>query len=203
MGLLRSSLWEVIFYPDSMPDYWKDVIEDTKVPCALSPLHTLDRWTAKDEATNAEHVQGTLKKPHYHLFVDYGAGANKSADQVKADFCVPLNGKAVPEVVKSNRGMCRYLIHMDHPEKAQYRMDEIRFFNGFDPKDFFDLSTTEVNNLCPQIESLIESEHLYSYRSLCLFLQGYDMHMYFYVTSHTYHFSTYLKCFKEGVKNGR
>ena len=36
--------WEIIIYPESMPANWESIIEKTRIPCALSPLHDIDGW---------------------------------------------------------------------------------------------------------------------------------------------------------------
>ena len=55
-----------VFYPESCPPNFLEVIENFKVKCALSPLHTPD-----DEC----------KKPHYHIVFSFSG--NKSIEQVR------------------------------------------------------------------------------------------------------------------------
>lgn len=192
----RGPLWEVILYPDSRPDFWQDVIEDTKVPCVLSPCHNMDRWTLKDEAKNPEHRAGELKKPHFHLFIDYGSGANKTEQQVTDDFVIPLNGREHPELVKSARGMVRYLIHLDHPAKAQYRLDEIRFFNGYDVKDYFELSNAEVDDMSLKIREFIVDNSITEYSRLVDICAVTDLHWFKYVRQNSLFFTAYLRSFR-------
>lgn len=182
----RSNLFEIMVYPDdSLPDYWEDIINETRVACAVSPVHNLDRYTEYDfiEAQKllsdtskildpndynrlAAIKKGANKKVHRHIVVNFGANANKTIEQVQALFCIPLNGKKIPRFVDSERGAFRYLIHLDHPEKAQYSRDDIRLFNGYDPKDFLSLSSAQVDNLSTVITQFCDDNLIKGYAEL-------------------------------------
>ncbi len=192
----RTGIWEVILYPDSLPVYWQDVIEQTKVPCALSPCHNMDMWTLLDEAENPEHRAGDYKKPHYHLFVDYGTGANKTEQQVIEDFVEPLHAKAHPSQVKTARGEARYLVHLDHPEKAQYRLDEIRFYNGFDYKDYYELSNKDIDDMSLKIREFIVDNSITEYSRLVDICAETDLHWFKYVRQNSLFFTAYLRSFR-------
>lgn len=227
----RSNIWEVIFYDESKPEYWKDILEDTKVPCICSPCHNMDVYTKFDEYkakreysdllirnltlnTQKEdceillegynckkskkdsvsligninrvsskiqeieselnlnsseidrlstYVAGNTKKPHYHLIVNYGNGANKSLEQVRNDFCIPLNALSFPRIVKSERGAVRYLIHKDHFDKFQYRQDEIRVFNGYYFSDFFEISNRQMDDMTCEFMQFISDFGIMTY----------------------------------------
>ena len=190
----RSKIWNVIFYPDSAPDYWQDILTDSRVSCAVSPVHNLDRWTAKDEAENPKHKQGEYKKPHYHLHLHYDG--NKTEEQVIRDFCIPLNAPEKALISNSDRNDTRYLIHLDNPDKAPYRLDECRFFNGFNVKDYFDMSEDELENLGVEIDNFIFQERIteYSVLNRKLIDLGY-MPWLKYVKNHTMHYNYLLKSY--------
>ena len=80
-------------------------LEDIGIPCAHK-LHHMDKLE-----------DGTYKAPHFHVIVSYSSV--KTLAQVKADFeQIAANGFIQP--VRDMRAACRYLIHKDNPEKAQY-----------------------------------------------------------------------------------
>lgn len=114
----RSSVWLFCVYPESLPDDWLNIIEDTHVQCAISPLHDKDICPT-----------GEPKKPHYHVLVRYNSLKSKS--QVIEDFTSKLNGTQ-PIVCQSVRGTIRYFTHADNPEKYQYNETDIRTFSSFD-----------------------------------------------------------------------
>lgn len=191
----RSKIWNVIFYPDSAPDYWEDIIKDTHVSCAVSPLHNMDRWTAKDEAENPLHKKGETKKPHYHLHIHYDG--NKTQEQVFRDFCVPLNTKLNPVISNSDRNDTRYLIHLDNDDKAPYRMDEIRFFNGFDFKDYFEMSENEEFDMGNLIDNWIYEQKICEYSILRNRLYELDYKPWLrYVKGHLRHYELLLKSYR-------
>ncbi|WP_142972254.1 Rep family protein [Enterococcus durans] len=63
---------------------------------------------------------GTIKKPHWHVMLSAdGPITLKAVEKI----IEPLNVPA-PQKVGSGRGMIRYFIHLDNPEKYQYSRDE-------------------------------------------------------------------------------
>ena len=90
----RFRSWFFVAYPESMPSYWRAVLEESPVPCIVSPLHDQDL----DE--NSE-----FKKPHYHILVLYSAP--NSLEQFKEDFLIPLKTE-VWQVAKDTGGCARY-----------------------------------------------------------------------------------------------
>lgn len=143
------------------------------------------------------HKSGQTKKQHYHLIVNYGAGANKSMEQVQEDFCEPLNSYKFPSIVKTERGAVRYLCHMDHPAKYQYRIDEVTFFNGYFPGDYFELSNKDMDKLGIAILKFISDNDIRSYSDLELVTRCYrPWHKY--VCSHTIFFDKLLQSRLDG-----
>ena len=203
----RSNWWEIILYPESLPEYWRDVIEDTKVPAILSPKHNMDVYTKYDEKkakklledeTDLREIErllkikeGVKKKDHYHLLVNYGNGANKSISQVQEDFINPLNAKKYPNPVKTDRGAVRYLVHMDHPDKFQYRLDEVTIFNGFNCKDYFDISNGDIDNLNTDLCNFIDNHSIANYYELERITREW-LPWHKYVVSHSIFFTHYF-----------
>lgn len=104
-------------YPESMPDNWRDVIRGWHIECAVSPLHDKDF----DE-------DGTVKKPHYHVFLKFDG--SKSFSQVRR-IAGAVSGGMV-EVVHNCRSALRYLCHLDDDDKAQYSWQDVESFCGID-----------------------------------------------------------------------
>ena len=113
----RTRNWTIVFYPESAPNDWWQVIEELHTPALLSPLHEDDK-----------NADGSKKKPHYHLLLMFDGV--KTYEQV-SEICEKLNAP-IPQRVQSLKGAARYLIHMDNPEKAQYKQSEIAAFAGAD-----------------------------------------------------------------------
>ena len=125
----RHKCWTLIFYPDSAPLNWREVLSLLHLGIWVSPLHDKDVWTEADESKNPVHKAGTLKKPHYHLIVQYEVQVDR---QTFLDDFKELNGPENVKHVKSLISMVRYLIHMDDPQKAQYKRDDVSVFGGAD-----------------------------------------------------------------------
>lgn len=56
MKVVKGRNWAFLVYPESLPSNWEDIITETGLPMAFSPLHD------KDVNPNGEE-----KKPHYHV----------------------------------------------------------------------------------------------------------------------------------------
>ena len=108
----RSTNWATVVYPDSAPDNWLQILRDMLIPCFVSPLH--------DQDYNAD---GEPKKPHYHVQFCFDSNSKRSRDQIKE--LTDQIGGVGQEKVSSRSGYCRYLIHRDNPDKAQYNYNDI------------------------------------------------------------------------------
>lgn len=122
----RGRVWTFVFYPDSAPGNWDDVIRSWNVETYVSPLH--------DKDLNGDNEE---KKPHYHVVVVFSG--NKAASQIQLLSDELSAVKIIPKKnkVADKRIMVRYLVHYDNPEKFQYEIDGIREFGGADKLQFF------------------------------------------------------------------
>ena len=57
---IKKSSWGFVIYPESSPTNWRDLLIESGIACAVSPLHDMD---IDNEET------GELKKPHYHILL--------------------------------------------------------------------------------------------------------------------------------------
>ena len=85
-------------------------------------IHDKDVYTKQDEKNNPEHKEGTPKKPHIHLYLNFGQDGS-SADVVAKWF------KDEPQyfnkVLGRKADMLLYLTHRNAPQKYQYEDNEV------------------------------------------------------------------------------
>src|SRR5699024_2021554 len=113
----RTRNWSIIVYPESAPENWIDILQKEYVKMVVSPLH--------DKDVNPDD---TLKKDNYHvMFMFYGV---KSYNQVKS-IADSIN-TPIPQIVGSEKGLTRYMLHLDNTDKAQYDSSDLQAFNGAD-----------------------------------------------------------------------
>ena len=132
--VLRHRNYATMIYLDSAPENWFQILEDSHVPCFVSPYHCCD--------TNPN---GEPKKPHYHVMVMFD---NVKTKEQAIEFFNSIGGVGC-EVLESPRGMARYLCHLDNPEKAQYSISEVRSLAG---ADYF----TVINTMADRQRTLRE-----------------------------------------------
>lgn len=126
-GIVKGRDWTAIVYPDSAPKNWREILDETHYRWVESPLH--------DKDVNPD---GEIKKAHWHILLS--ADGPISENTVKEVF-KKLN---TPEIKKvgSARGLVRYMIHMDNPEKYQYDINDIKGHNGAEVESYFELTPT-------------------------------------------------------------
>lgn len=149
---IKGRCWAFIMYPDSLPENWPEIIRNTGLPMALSPLHNMDL-----------NPTGEEKKPHYHVITYYENPT--TANNVYENVCKKLNA-TVPQKLESMRGMYRYHIHLDNPEKYQYDDRDREFFNGFDVSTVSSLTATEEFKLLRELLQFIRDNRLTEYYDL-------------------------------------
>lgn len=169
-----------IVYPESMLDDFFDRLESLKLPAFVSPLHDLD---TKDD--------GSLKKPHYHVVLRY---PSQVAISHATKDLIGLGVSQPPEIVKSLRAYSRYLCHLDQPNKAQYRIDDVRQIMCSDYKDICKLTTSlDIMAQMDAIEDLIDDTDIISYRALCRIVRQEYPELRSALRLHPSHFSSYVR----------
>lgn len=170
--------WAFILYPESAPENWRELLQQTGLQCAVSPLH--------DKDVNAD---GEPKKAHYHIIAIY---SGPTSFNVVKSLCDSLNCP-IPQALEQVRGYYRYLTHKDNPEKVQYSERDITTINGFCISDFIELTKSEVNKIILALRDFICSEGIVEYSDLIDLLAEREMFDEFDVaSSHTYFFDRYI-----------
>ncbi len=144
--------WAFLMYPESMPEDWKDIVTEIGLPMAISPLHDKDL-----------NPTGEKKKAHYHCIVYYENAT--TLNNVKTNVTDRLNA-TIPIKLESMRGMYRYHLHLDNPEKYQYDDRDRQFINGFDIDLANKLTKTEINKRIREIHTFINDNNIKEYIDL-------------------------------------
>lgn len=167
-----------LVYPESAPEDWRKILKDSHGCYAISPLH------APDEDN---------KKPHYHVIYRHGSPVRLSALIDAIPDSVPANGHV--ERVPAPRGLQRYLIHLDDPEKEQFEggASAIDVLNGF-PLDLSrDFSKAELQQFRTAIFATIRENGMTEYSELLDWLMDCgEVDLLDYASNHTILFNTYL-----------
>ena len=175
----KERYWTFIAYPQSMPKDWKDILQETGLQIAISPLHNKD--------LNAD---GEDKKPHYHIVLFF----NGPTTYNRVEKITKLVNGTIPKRVISPIGVIRYLTHKDNPEKYQYDEREIITLNGLDIDDIQGLTTSMELELKKAVIKLIQAKNIKEYSTLVNLLIKEDMRdMFKIVSGNTIFYNTYLK----------
>lgn len=100
----------------------------------------------------------------------------------------------IPIKLESLKGMYRYHIHVDNPEKYQYDDRDRILLNGFDTAQVNALTATEVDKLTNEILAFIDDNDITEYSDLLYEFRINEMNNLLNVAkNHTILFNTYIK----------
>lgn len=152
---VRARTWTFLVYPESAPNNWRDILDGYHVPWIESPLHD------KDVNPN----DGKPKKAHWHIIMLFDG--KKSYEQVK-EITDSINAP-IPRNTANTKGLVRYLIHMDNPEKYQYQRKDIKCHSGADIDRYFELSMSSRTEILGEIEDFIIDNEIDNFADLIFY----------------------------------
>lgn len=148
---LKKRHWAFVAYPESLPGNWIEMLKQSGLKVAISPLH--------DRDTNPT---GEPKKPHYHVIVSYDGPTTFG----NVESLTKRLNQPIPQPLEQVRGYYRYLTHEDNPEKVQYDKADIRTLNGFNILDFVEMTKSEVTKYIREIRRFICDNDITEYAAL-------------------------------------
>lgn len=161
--VVKARHWGLMVYPESAPENWVDILSNTHLQFAVSPLH--------DKDTNPD---GELKKEHWHVILSWDGPQRQSA----ANSIANMLNSPLPIKLESVRGAYRYFTHKDNPEKYQYNESDIKVFNGFDISNYVALTKEEKYEAISKIKKLIINENIVEYIDLLSILEELDYNLF-------------------------
>lgn len=160
---IKARHWAIVVYPESAPENWLEMIEETRLSFAVSPLHDKDA-----------NPDGEAKKAHWHVILSWDGPQRASAAQKIAE----MVNAPIPVRLESVRGAYRYFTHKDNPEKFQYDEKHIKLFNGFDVSEYIALTKEEKYEAIKQIKLLIYENNITEYIALLDELEHQDFNLF-------------------------
>ena len=181
----RSRNWTFLVYPDSekLDPYWRDTLSEMGLQCAISPLHDSDK-----------NKDGTPKKAHHHCVLVFDSV--KARDQVQ-EICRKIGTNEQCQRVLNLKGTLRYLCHLDDPQKAQYKPEDVQVIGGL---DYSKMSTSDedeernANGQIGQILHIVYEYGIYNYADLADYLLQQQPELFTAYRKYAYFFGQYFKC---------
>ena len=184
----KKRYWAFVLYPESAPENWKDLLQQTGLSIAVSPLHDKDI-----------DPTGLPKKPHYHIILCYDGPT--TYNNVKTNITDPLN-QPIPIPLEQVRGYFRYLTHKDNPDKFQYNEKDITIINDFDIDNYNELTKSQVNAILIELQKLINEFSIFEYCDLLDLLFAKELFSYLDVAyRHTILLNTYITSKRNKIKD--
>ena len=158
--------WTFLLYPDSMNKDYTNILNNLHVQWCESPIHDQDIRS-----------NGEKKKPHIHIILSFEG--NKSYSQI-LEIANSVHGVIAPldslddcPRVQSLRGMVRYLIHKDDPDKFQYEFDKIKVHGGMDIEQYFQYAQAVIKKLIGQMLDFCTQNDIFEYSDLLMYAYNY------------------------------
>lgn len=189
-GGKRRRHWNALGYPnESLEDDWRDILDNAmsgKDSWVESPLHDKDIKT-----------DGTPKKPHYHVELDFEN--DHSYEQVKN--LLTAAGLVRVRYTRNARAMIRYMAHLDNPEKYQYSKDGI-IGHGVDVEKLVNCAD-DINAMEHDLEIYVREHKVSEYAQLVdeSWALGEEYHKC--VVTHTIHFKAYIGSIRWGNRDAK
>lgn len=165
MAASKSRAFTGLVYPDSAPEGWQKILEESLGMWLISPLHEPD--PVEDTETGAIKAL----KPHYHVMYWHGAPITpKSARSIFESWpWIVTPRKAEFFQVGSVRNLSRYFVHLDQPEKQQFAEkpeEALKALNGF-PLDLErELTRKDKREMKKQTFAFIQDRSITEYSEL-------------------------------------
>lgn len=174
----RSSKWTFLFYEESAPDDYFNILEELHIPFILSPWH--------DKDVNRQTRE--FKKSHKHgvFFFD----SLKSYSQVSNIISDKLNGPAHVEVVMSPTGLFDYFTHAENPDKTPCNIEDIEVGCGFDLDKF--LMEVKTSDFIHEVVDIIEENDFTEFEELVWYARANNTNLLGLIIERTYFFAKYL-----------
>lgn len=163
----RSRAFNAVFYPESVPDGFRDLIDSWQVP-ALLVLHDRDEE----------------KKAHYHLLLSFGS--LKSMGQIH-ELTDQLGSRTV-QPAHDLHASARYLLHLDHPAKFQYPVECLESFSGASVSDLL----SPVSDPSDEMLAWVRDQGIVEYSALVNYCQDLRPDWSRHARSHTIFWRGYL-----------
>lgn len=184
---MKKRYWAFVLYPESAPENWKEILQQTGLSICVSPLHDKDI-----------NPTGDPKKAHYHIILCYSGPTTFKCVKSITD---SLN-QPIPIALEQVRGYFRYLTHKDNPEKYQYNEKDITTINDFDIDNYNDLSVSQIKSIMIDLQKIIRDNEISEYCDLLDFLLDNDLLSYLDVAqNHTILFNTYITSLRNKKKS--
>ena len=184
---IRTRIWTFIVYPDSAPENWVDILAEMHLEFVVSPLHDKDK-----------NATGELKKPHWHIMLMFNGV--KTYDQVK-EITDQINSPR-PERCHNAKAMVRYMAHLDNPDKAQYKIEDIRAYGGVDLQELLRPTSSERYSIIREMIDYVRNEHITELQDLIDYAiaERYDDWFPLLCDSCTYVINQYIKSIRHRAK---
>ena len=182
----RTRNFASILYPESASPNWLGILKEQHIHFLVSPLHNNDL-----------NPTGEEKKPHYHIILIFDNV--KTVEQATEIF--NLINSVGCEKINSLKNYARYLCHLDNPEKAQYKTEDVISY-GIDYLEIIK-STSDKYKMLEEMQDFCDKYDVVSFYLLCQYARKNNKEWYKTLCDNgSVYMREYLKSKDWSIKNG-
>lgn len=176
----KRQYWFIECYEESVKEDYLDILKALQYKIAISPWH--------DKDVNQD---GSLKKKHRHILIDFGGSVRTS--QV-CDIADSIQAKNDVMYVGNKKLAFEYLTHKNDADKYQYNSEDIILLNS----KIYDWLSSAYKDIL----NFIDDYHITSLVGLTKELRKQNNdYLLEYVSKNSYYICAYIKEYKEQAKN--
>ena len=186
----KSRTWGMVVYPESAPENWQELLSETFMQFAVSPLH--------DKDINPD---GEIKKPHWHVILIWDGPVTQNAAMKIAE---KVNAPQ-PVKLESVRGAYRYFTHMDNPEKYQYNREDMIAHGGADILEMLKPTSASRYEMFKEMTSFIVENDIREYEELWIYAMEnrFDDWFPLLADNGTFAINTFIKSRRHRIKDNK
>lgn len=172
--------WTCILYPESCDPNFRKILNDKFMSWICSPLHDQD----------INELDNEKKKAHYHLILMWEGPT--TYESVLA-ICEEIKS-TIPQPVHKLPNAVKYLIHLNNPEKAQYKQSDITCSPDVNIDELFKLSKTDERLLSFEIVDFIKNQFITEYCDLVYWCRDNEKYEWYdYIKDHSFFINLIIK----------
>lgn len=188
--IFKARHWTCILYPESCDQNFRQKLNEKFLTWLCSPLHSED----------VNELDNEKKKAHYHLIIIYkGPTTYNTILEITKEI-----GATIPQPISSLPNAVKYLIHLNNPEKAQYKKSDITYSADVDLDEYFKLTKTDERLLSFELLDFIKDQCITEFIDLVVWCrQNYKYEWYDYIKDHCYFINNLIKSQRHSTEKGR
>lgn len=190
---VKSRYWTCVLYPESCKENFREILNKEFISWICSPLHDQD----------INELDNEKKKSHYHLIFWFSENGSTTLN-VATELAKKIGGVEFVQPVHALANCIKYLIHLNNPEKAQYKKSDITYSADVDLDEYFKLTKTDERLLSFEIIDFIKNQCVVEYCDFVYWCRENDKYEWYdYIKDNAFYINLIIKSQRHSIEKKR